>query len=357
MSTSEEVSAPDGATAQKMVKEFEAVTNTDEIMAQFYLQENDWDLSRALNTYFASKCEQAEKSPVQTSSIDDNTVEQAISSGILTTQAPSRLIMVSWNIDGLDQTNLKRRTRAVVKNLQEEAVDIAFLQEVIPETFAYLESKLPNYECIAAKHENYFVATLLRKGRVYMDKSKVVDYPGSTMYRHLLAVQAHCGNVKMDLLNTHLESTAEHAEERKKQLQQCLGFVERRPPDSNVIFGGDLNMRDKELTSIGGLPVGIKDMWEEMGSRKEVQYTWDMQRNTNLEWPGKWKPRCRFDRVYLRQNTDKMVKVANYGLLGLEKVEGCQAFPSDHWGVKVRLELNQMEGQGTSKKRKVEELD
>ena len=81
--------------------------------------------------------------------------------------------MVSWNIDGLDQHNLKRRTRAVVKTLQEEAVDIVFLQEVIPETFSYLESKLPNYECLAAKQENYFVATLLRRGRVYMDKSKV----------------------------------------------------------------------------------------------------------------------------------------------------------------------------------------
>merc|ERR1712142_855067 len=161
----------------------------------------------------------------------------------------------------------------------------------------------------------------------------------------------------MDLLNTHLESTAEHAEERKKQLEQCLGIVTRRPEANTVIFAGDLNMRDKELASIGGLPSGVVDAWVETGSRREVQYTWDLQRNSNLEWPGKWKPRCRFDRVYLRQNTDKMVKVANYGLLGLEKVEGCQAFPSDHWGVKVRLELNQMEGQGTSKKRKVEELD
>ena len=51
--------------------------------------------------------------------------------------------------------------------------DVVFLQEVIPETFSYLESKLPNYDCIAAKQENYFVATLLRKGRLYMDKSKV----------------------------------------------------------------------------------------------------------------------------------------------------------------------------------------
>ena len=184
-----------------------------------------------------------------------------------------------------------------------------------------------------------------------------MDFPGSRMYRHLLAVQAHCGSVQMDLLNTHLESTAEHAEERKKQLEQCLGVMTRRPPGNTVIFGGDLNMRDKEVTSVGGLPVGVKDVWEEMGSKKEVQYTWDLQRNSNLEWPGKWKPRCRFDRVYLRQSEDRSVKPVRFGLVGLEKVEGSQAFPSDHWGIKVDLELRQQGEQGTSKKRKVEELD
>ena len=176
------------------------------------------------------------------------------------------------------------------------------------------------------------------------------------MYRHLLAVQAHCGSVQMDLLNTHLESTKDHAEERTKQLEQCLGLVTRRPPGSTVIFGGDLNMRDAELASIGGLPQGVKDVWEEMGSRKEVKYTWDLQRNSNLEWPGKWKPRCRFDRVYVRQSEARSVRTVKFGLVGLQKVEGTQAYPSDHWGIRVGLELRQGD-QGNSKKRKVEELE
>ena len=42
MSDSEEdPSVPDAITAQKLCKEFEAVTNTDEIMAQMYLQVSD----------------------------------------------------------------------------------------------------------------------------------------------------------------------------------------------------------------------------------------------------------------------------------------------------------------------------
>jgi hypothetical protein len=42
---------------------------------------------------------------------------------------------------------------------------------------------------------DYFVCTLLRSGRVYYDNSKIIDFPGSTMGRHLLAVSAHCGQV------------------------------------------------------------------------------------------------------------------------------------------------------------------
>ena len=45
MSDSEEDSCvPDAQTAQSRVKEFESVTNTDEIMAQMYLQVRDLSL-------------------------------------------------------------------------------------------------------------------------------------------------------------------------------------------------------------------------------------------------------------------------------------------------------------------------
>ena len=74
----------------------------------------------------------------------------------------------------------------------------------------------------------------------------------------------------MDLLNTHLESTAEHADERMRQLEKCFDIMTKRPEDRTVIFGGDLNMRDKEVTSVGGLPAGARDVWEQLGSRPEV---------------------------------------------------------------------------------------
>ena len=260
---------------------------------------------------------------------------------MLTTQAPTSLTMISWNIDGLEEKNLEKRTEAVVKIIKEASADIVFLQEVIPQTLSYIQTNLPNYECISAKDDGYFVVTLLRRGRVYFDRRSVKDYPTSLMYRHLLAVQAHCGNVVMDLLNTHLESTKEHADERKKQLEECFGLMSRRPADRSVIFGGDLNLRDPEVKSVGGIPASARDVWEQLGKREELRWTWDLQRNTNKEMPGKWKPRCRFDRIYIRPSDTENLVADQFGLIGLERVAGTQSFPSDHWGIRLGLKLSQ----------------
>lgn len=42
-------------------------------------------------------------------------IEVGLREGLLTTKAPSSLTMVSWNIDGLDDKNLQKRTKAVCK--------------------------------------------------------------------------------------------------------------------------------------------------------------------------------------------------------------------------------------------------
>jgi len=355
----EEEGLPDGATARKLIKEFETVTNTDEIMAQYQLQEHGWDLSRALNTFFAAKCEEAEaETAPKNVDLPKKTVAEALQEGLLSTKAPESLVFVTWNIDGLDQTNLKKRTKGVCKILEQEKADVVFLQEVIPETFSYIESKMPNYVCLAAKQDNYFVATLLRKGRVYLDHHTVKDFHSSSMGRHVLAAQAHCGSVKLDLFNTHLESTKEHAEERGNQLKQCLAQVGSRPSERVSILAGDLNLRDAELVASGGLPERTVDVWEKCGARKEVQYTWDMMRNTNLQANfGKFRPRCRFDRIYLRDSSPSTVTASQFGLIGLQKITDTQAFPSDHWGLRCLLNLAQASSDGEKaqgRKRKAE---
>ena len=76
------------------------------------------------------------------------------------------------------------------------------------------------------------------------------------------------------LLSTQLESTAKCAYQRMRQLKKCFNIVAvaQRPEDRTVIFAGDLNLRDEEVSRIGGLPVRVMDVWEEPGSRYEVKF-------------------------------------------------------------------------------------
>ena len=48
-------------------------------------------------------------------------------------------------------------------------------------------------------------------------------------------------------MNTHLESTAKHTVERMNQLRTCFTRIHDSDEVKNVIMGGDLNLRDKEV--------------------------------------------------------------------------------------------------------------
>jgi len=108
----------------------------------------------------------------------------------------------------------------------------------------------------------------------------------------------------------------------------------RQPPQATVIFGGDTNLRDAEVSAVGGLSSGVVDAWEECGSPADSEFTWDVSINDNLDWEYPGKPRLRFDRLFMRraQGTCSL-KVAKFELVGMERLACCRRFPSDHWGV------------------------
>ncbi len=327
---------------QKRIDSFLAVAKgSNEAEAQMILQECDWKLDPALCKYFTQEAKDLGMDVV------------------FSTKAPDTLTLLSWNIDGLEKKNLSARIDAVCNLIENAKPTIVFLQEVVSETVVVIREKLSRYvmlskpsmrplptsdltayvhifryQCLCPKEGNdYFTATLLRRGSIYLDSFESIDFPTSKMGRDLLIVECHVGKTKLRLLNTHLESTADHASERLNQLTKAFRKVAKASDEETVIFGGDLNLRDTELSSLGGPPTGVADLWQEGGSRKECKFTWDMTRNTNIEFPGRFKPRCRFDRLYLRDSTPRRVKLVNFGLFGLEKVPGTQTFPSDHWGI------------------------
>ncbi len=48
-------------------------------------------------------------------------------------------------------------------------------------------------------------------------------------------------------MTSHLETTADCADERMKQLKIAFGEMLDAPETETVFFGGDLNLRDREV--------------------------------------------------------------------------------------------------------------
>lgn len=94
---------------------------------------------------------------------------------------------------------------------------------------------------------------------------------------------------------------------------------------------------------VGGIPTGVEDLWISCGSPKECQYTWNCMKNDNIGGfqGAEFKPRCRFDRIYVKHcSTDKgpIWKPVKFSLVGTERIHRYGRFPSDHWGVMIDFE-------------------
>ena len=160
-------------------------------------------------------------------------------------------------------------------------------------------------------------------------------FQSSKMGRHLLCQPVLFKNkIALTLMTSHLESTAQCKAERVRQLEQVLKSMAEQTANATAIFGGDTNLRDKELSAFGGLPSGVVDAWEESGRPADAQYSWDVRLNDNLDWPYPNKPRIRFDRFFVRSAQGQNALKANqFMLVGMERLPGCRRFPSDHWGI------------------------
>ena len=349
---SEDLSASE---CQSRIDQFVQVTQVDEALAQFYLQPRNWDVEASVASYFERnnlpKGSPSNKRPADqtkdnngsskkmklepTSLFIPNDLKVFLKEQMNPMQkiVPEKLSFISWNIDGLDERNLEKRTKDVVKTIQQRKVDIVFLQEVVSQTYDLLKSKLSSEYWFTEKKEFYFTTVLLKKSTVTVKNVVIKPFENTQMCRDLTLVNATLHNgTKLLLANTHLESTKDHAESRMKQLKDAFEVVKREDKNTTVILAGDMNARDTEVAKVG-IPTGVEDLWIVLGKRKECQYTWDTLRNTNLQMSGKFKPRCRFDRVYFRSSADKEIRAEHFGLCGIQKVPGMQCFPSDHWGI------------------------
>ncbi|XP_040316233.1 tyrosyl-DNA phosphodiesterase 2 isoform X2 [Herpailurus yagouaroundi] len=253
----------------------------------------------------------------------------------------STFSFITWNVDGLDLNNLQERARGVCSYLTLYSPDVIFLQEVIPPYCSYLKKRASSYEMITGHEEGYFTAIMLKKSRVKFKSQEIIPFPNTKMMRNLLCVYASVSGNELCLMTSHLESTRGHAKERMNQLKMVLKKMQEVPASATVIFAGDTNLRDHEVsdkvTKCGGLPGNILDVWEFLGKPKHCQYTWDTQMNSNLGISATCK--LRFDRIFFRTAAESgHIVPHSLDLLGLEKLD-CGRFPSDHWGLLCNLDV------------------
>ncbi|XP_059965091.1 tyrosyl-DNA phosphodiesterase 2 isoform X2 [Mesoplodon densirostris] len=305
---------------------------------------------RALDSYFEPAVEEsALKSHLDTAfepeSCVDLTKEEtsdSISSKSSTSENVqqedgSMFSFITWNIDGLDLNNLPERARGVCSYLTLYSPDVVFLQEVIPPYSTYLKKKASSYEIITGHEEGYFTAIMLKKSRLKFKSQEIIPFPNTKMMRNLLCVHVSVSGNELCLMTSHLESTKGHAKERMNQLKMVLKKMQEVPESTTVIFAGDTNLRDHEVTKCGGLPSNILDVWEFLGKPKHCQYTWDTQMNSNLGIAATCK--LRFDRIFFRAAAEGgHIIPRSLDLLGLEKLN-CGRFPSDHWGLLCNLDV------------------
>ncbi|KAM4705009.1 tyrosyl-DNA phosphodiesterase 2 [Rhinophrynus dorsalis] len=341
--------------------EFANITGRDQAVAQCFLAENDWDMERAINSYFEPLVEPLSQD-AGTADVPDFCVEQTMpvtspdtcidltcddlviikpspSTNNPTTvkEDESRFSFITWNIDGLDESNLPERARSVCSYLALYSPDVVFLQEVIPPYYEYLKKRAVSYTIITGNEIGYFTAIMLKKSRVKLISQEIVTYPNTSMMRNLLVANVSISGNNICLMTSHLESTKEHSSERLNQLDIVLKRMQETPPSNTVIFGGDTNLRDQEVAKKGGLPHNILDVWEFLGKPEHCRYTWDTKVNNNLTAP--YTCRLRFDRILYRAAVEGSQVIPQFlDLIGIEKLD-CGRFPSDHWGLLCEFDI------------------
>ncbi|XP_078449908.1 tyrosyl-DNA phosphodiesterase 2-like [Lampetra fluviatilis] len=358
----------EGAAEERLCAEFRSITGADRGLAKRYLGRAAWDLQHALNTYFegdtdpgSSVASAMQPPPVEV--LDVSSDLEVIEENSLPPNLHSAsggdegsLSLLCWNLDGLMEEQIQLRARGACNIIALHSPDVVYLQELVPPYLGYLQQRATSYHIIPADEQGYFTAVMLKKSRVRLISHEVIPFPTSVMGRNLLAVRAEVSGVPLYLLTSHLESTVSHTKERVRQLQQVLQRIALAPSNATTIFGGDTNLRDKEVSQIGGLPPGVGDVWELLGRPEETRYTWDTTLNDNLKLGGARSSRLRFDRLFYQQpltarspgpssppgggggGVDATVVPRSLRLVGTERL-ACGKFPSDHWGLLAHFDL------------------
>ena len=248
--------------------------------------------------------------------------------------------LVTWNLDGLNDTAVDERTEAAVftsilgARLDElhggvkatPPPDVIVFQEVVERTYkAHLRQHLRagGYTVLpdSAPDRQLFEVIAFLDGfrlRAYEQLPLVDSMFGRVVHVVDLEVtDAPSSTVRV--LTAHFDSGTESGKIRTSQLRQVAELMASRPS----VFAGDANLRKVEWLAVKD-ELNLVDVWESVGEPGSSRFTW--QRD---------EYRARFDRVFVNRG----VTPTSMEALGTAVLPGIGTTISDHIGLRVELSI------------------
>lgn len=257
---------------------------------------------------------------------------------------PSRIKLLSYNIDGLNEFEVHFRTSVIISSIISEDPDVVQLQEVILPTYGIIKDALEKigYVCSGLQENSchYFTTTLVKRNRFKNVAFEVEEFRGkasSKQGRTLLKTKANfLDNLPCLFINCHLESTgaafkSQESIARMEQLRRGLSLLAGHATGP-AFLSGDLNIRDQEAAfvlreSFLAEPSGalqIIDVGHVLDTgvdgKAKPRGTWFL--------PGNDKVSCRFDRIFMNNpslNSSVAIFVpVSYDVIGEDKIFGAE---------------------------------
>jgi len=242
--------------------------------------------------------------------------------------------LVSWNLNGLEDSHLDVRTeaamfqillgapieKAVVEGFKPNTPDVILLQEVVERS--YHAHVVPHLKAAGfavfppeIPERSYFEVVAIRKTETESTLgANYESFEYSEQSRGLTTFEYQ----GVTIMTAHMESMKPGKHMRVEQAKTILEKMHKSGP---CIFAGDTNLRKAEWESLDHGKV--IDAWTASGSVETQRMTWFYENY-----------KSRFDRAWFHQ-----LKLKSFETFGKNNIPTINTRPSDHLGLRLEVEL------------------
>lgn len=248
-------------------------------------------------------------------------------------QTPSTVDVVTLNL-WHDKQDWPHRQDMIVAELKTLAPDVIVLQEVLQ------DAALPNQAQVLASRLGYqyrfFSADAPQQARRYgnailvkgaIEQSREVKLAPLDDYRNAGWVRTTVHGIPLNVYVTHLHYKPEGGAIRAEQIGGVLALIDETAGDAPSIIGGDFNTRS-DTPELAPLRVRFLEAYSEAHAGVDTNTPVHTTLNTHLGHPA-----IRIDHVFAQRDAFRVVDAD----IILDQSDAKGAWPSDHYGVRVRL--------------------